>query len=78
MHPDSIAQIWEQVAEWTPDERLEFAARILESLGDGAVKPSSARAQALPRVIGIWKTEAPPDDDAVEQIIQKERLGKYG
>jgi hypothetical protein len=34
--------------------------------------------KALLELIGMWKVENPPDDDAVKRIIEEERMKKYG
>ena len=39
---------------------------------------SEERRQALPSLIGIWKTENPPDDEEVERIVEEYRMKKYG
>ena len=39
---------------------------------------SKERQQALRELIGLWKTEQPPDDEEVERIIEQERMKKYG
>ena len=44
-----------------------------------AKAPASVdRSEALRGLIGIWKTEQPPNDDDVDQIIQQERMAKHG
>jgi hypothetical protein len=39
---------------------------------------SPERREALLRLIGIWKTESPPNDEEVERIIEEYRMKKYG
>ena len=36
------------------------------------------RRAAILSLIGIWKTENPPSDEEVEQIIDEYRMKKYG
>lgn len=36
------------------------------------------RREALQQLIGIWKTDQPPTDEEVEEIIDQERMKKYG
>ena len=39
---------------------------------------SQERKEALLQLIGICKTDHPPSDEEVEQIIEQERMKKYG
>jgi hypothetical protein len=39
---------------------------------------SKERREALLGLIGMWKTENPPDDAEVERIIEEARMRKYG
>src|SRR5271166_643139 len=43
----------------------------------GALPVSKERREALLGLIGLWKTEHPPDDEEVERIIEQERMKKY-
>jgi hypothetical protein len=45
---------------------------------EGSVAVSRERQEAWQQLIGIWKTEQPPDDEQVEQILEQERMRKYG
>ncbi|MBM3993721.1 MAG: hypothetical protein FJ303_06155 [Planctomycetes bacterium] len=45
---------------------------------NGTVAPSQERQKALPELIGIWKTDNPPTDAEVDQIIDEARMKKYG
>lgn len=36
------------------------------------------RQEALRQLIGIWKSEHPPDDEEVERILNQETMKKYG
>ena len=42
------------------------------------VAVSKERQEALRALIGLWKTEHPPNDEEVERIIHEERMKKYG
>jgi len=44
----------------------------------GINPPSKERQQALLALIGICKTDNPPDDEEVERIIEEYRMKKYG
>ncbi len=39
---------------------------------------SEERREALLSLIGLWKTESPPDDDEVKRIIEQARREKHG
>jgi hypothetical protein len=39
---------------------------------------SPERREALLSLIGIWKTDSPPNDEEVERIIEEYRMKKYG
>ena len=73
------ASIWREVSAWPPEQRLALATRLLESVErhrELAAAPKE-RQEALRQLIGIWKTEQPPSDAEVEQILEQERLKKY-
>jgi hypothetical protein len=44
----------------------------------GPYPVSDEQREATLRLIGIWKTENPPSDEEVEQIIDEYRMKKYG
>ena len=44
----------------------------------GPYAVSKEQREAALRLIGIWKTENPPSDEEVEQIIDEYRMKKYG
>ena len=72
--------IWGEVSDWPPEQRRALAVHLLRSLEqDKGIGPvSRERQQALQQLIGIWKTQQPPDDEQAEQILRKERMKKYG
>jgi hypothetical protein len=39
---------------------------------------SKEQKEALLGLIGIWKTDKPPSDEAVQRIVEEERVKKYG
>lgn len=75
-----LTSIWQQVSTWPTEDRRVLAARLLESVAaDEASSPGAVtRRTALQGLIGIWKTTEPPNDEQVDQIIEDERLRKYG
>ncbi|MBW3541836.1 MAG: hypothetical protein KY476_16330 [Planctomycetes bacterium] len=77
---NDLATVWQDVSQWPPSERIALATRILQSLEpriEGEPSPGK-RSEALKRLIGIWKSSQPPDDEAVERIVAEERSRKYG
>jgi hypothetical protein len=77
--PDKMTSIWQEVRQWPPEKRLVLATRILQSLQPGdSFSLTNERKEALRRLIGIWRTDKPPSDEAVEQIVEEERMKKYG
>jgi hypothetical protein len=76
----NLTTIWREVSSWPPEQRLALATRLLQSLqlGEGLKAVSNERQQALQQLIGIWKTEQPPNDEQVERILEQERMKKYG
>ncbi|MBI3823445.1 MAG: hypothetical protein HY289_12315 [Planctomycetes bacterium] len=44
----------------------------------GPYPVSKEQREATLRLIGIWKTDNPPSDEAVEKIIDEYRTKKYG
>lgn len=77
---DDLTNIWREVSAWPPDQRRNLATRLLQSLqqDDKPVTVSKERREALRQLIGIWKIDQPPNDDQVEQILNRERMKKYG
>jgi hypothetical protein len=76
----NLPNIWREISSWPPEEQLALAKRILQSLqqDEGAVTVTQERREALQQLIGIWKTEQPPNDEEVERILEQERMKKYG
>jgi hypothetical protein len=74
----NLTHVWQEVSIWPPEQRLALAQRLLQSLQPEAATLSKERQDALLQLIGIWKTEHPPDDEQIEQILEYERMKKYG
>ncbi|MBW3543044.1 MAG: hypothetical protein KY476_22520 [Planctomycetes bacterium] len=77
---NDLAAVWQDVSQWPPSERMALATRILRSLEQRSepAPPPDERPEALKRLIGIWKSPHPPDDDDVERLVAEERGRKYG
>ena len=74
----NLEDIWREVSVWPPEERLALARRLLQSLQQELVPVTKERQEALQQLIGIWKTDHPPNDEQVEQFLEQERMKKYG
>lgn len=76
---DNPTNIWRELLNWPPEERLALARRLLESLQRNEVllAVSPERRNALQQLIGIWKTQEPPNDEQANRIVEQERMKKY-
>lgn len=75
-----MTSIWRELSSWPPEQRLALANRLLESVqqkGTPATVPEE-RQQALRELVGIWKTDQPPNQEQVKQVLEEERMKKYG
>lgn len=78
---ERMNEVWREVSSWPVKSRVMLATRILQSVEGtiGApVPPSDERREAIEQLIGFAKTDTPPDETVVEQILLEERLKKYG
>lgn len=60
---------------------LESLVRDAMAQVDQEVAMSSvpgARKDALVRLTGVWKTDNPPTDEQVDQMLDQQRMAKYG
>ncbi len=72
---DRFADVWSEVSGWPPEKRRSLAGRILESLE----QPQATEPPATPSdLIGVWKKGQPPSDREVEEILEEEKMRKYG
>ena len=79
--PKRLSEVWREVRTWPVKSRVMLATRILPSAEDTIVEtapPSWERRQALKTMIGLVKTDHPPDDAEVKRILPEERMEKYG
>jgi hypothetical protein len=72
--------IWLEVKAWPSEQRLALAMRILQSLRqeEKPVAVPEEQQEALRQLIGIWQAERPPSEEAVDRILEQERMKKYG
>ncbi len=72
---DDVQQVWQRIRSWPQPLRLSLAAKILQSLEAEQTRPK----KSLGDLVGILETnKPPPTDDDVEQILEEERMRKYG
>jgi hypothetical protein len=57
-------------------QKVSVVTPDVEQTGTYAV--SDEQREATLRLIGIWKTENPPNDEEVKKIIDEYRMEKYG
>jgi len=77
---ERMNEVWREVQTWPVKSRVRLATRILESVEETIGVPAAAsqeRRSAIEELIGFAKTDNPPDDAAVEQILREERTKKY-
>jgi hypothetical protein len=77
---ERMKEVWREVGTWPVKSRVMLATRILQSVEETittAGPPSDDRRRAIEQLIGFARTENPPDDAAVEQILVEERLEKH-
>jgi hypothetical protein len=57
------ADIWNEVSNWPPEQQLAFATRLFAILtaGKRSLAVSKDRREALQQLIGIWRTDTPPE-----------------
>ena len=78
---ERMNEVWREVRSWPIKSQVILATRILESVEEsigGSAPPADDRRAAIEELIGFAKTDNPPGDGAVEQILLEERLKKYG
>ena len=78
---ERMNEVWREVQSWPVKSRVMLATRILESVEETSgtsAPPAEDRRTALEQLIGFAKTNEPPGDEAVEQILLEERRKKYG
>jgi hypothetical protein len=76
---DEIGEILDRIKGFSVTSRIRLARQILETVDEKpAIKPPPRR-RPLSDLVGLLKTDSPPPtDEEVEQIIEDERMRKYG
>ena len=78
--------VFQNISAPFPDGTLVEVMAVDEAAGRAAASTatgppyhvSEEQKEALLGLIGICKTDHPPGDEEVEQIIEEERMKKYG
>jgi hypothetical protein len=72
---DEVMEVWGRVKEWPGWMRQSLASRIVHSLETG--RPPGPK--TLADLVGlIANDQRPPTDEEVDQVLEEERLRKYG
>ncbi len=82
-HPELEEQLKASAAEPTfPLQQIREEIAVISPAVEQQSGPpypvSKEQREAALRLIGIWKTDNPPSDEEVEQIIDEYRMKKYG
>jgi hypothetical protein len=74
---NEIHEVLSRVTSWPVSDRIVLARQILETVG---AEPSTVkRGYSAEAVIALLQMPQPaPDDSACQQILEEERLRKYG
>jgi hypothetical protein len=71
-------RILEEISNWEPQARISLARHILQTLEAPEVS-TPPKQKSLNQIFGLLKTDKPaPTDEECEQIIEEERMRKYG
>lgn len=78
MDAEQIYEILKHVRTWDAKMRIDLARQILETVVPPQ-PPLPAQTMTLEEVQAIMKTDKrPPTDEECEEILEEERLKKYG
>ena len=66
------------VVEVTPVNDEAVPPSVAPHAGAARYPVSDEQREALLQLIGLWKTDQPPNDEEVERILEDERMRKYG
>lgn len=78
MDSKEMFEVLQRVKTWQPDMRIDLVRRILETLVPRQI-PSPPRTMSPEEVFGILKMDGPPPtDEECREIIEEERMKKYG
>jgi len=74
---DELQKVIARVAEWPAHDRITLARKILETVEDIATPAQKGlRGEEVIKLLQI--PQPAPDDDECVQIIEEQRLRKYG
>ena len=77
---NGVVELRNKDASGLPDGTLVAVTPVSEGAADAAAasRVSNEQKEALLRLIGVWKTNQPPSDEEVKEIVEQERIKKYG
>jgi hypothetical protein len=72
---DKLGRVWHEVRTWSTQARLALVLRLVQSLEQ---EQASLPQQSPTDLIGVWKTDQPLSDQDVAQLLQAEKMKKFG
>ncbi len=72
---EKLGSVWHEVRTWPAQARLALVMRIVQSLEQEQASPPP---QSPADLIGVWKTDQPLSDQDIEQLLEAEKMKKYG
>lgn len=78
MNTKEMFEVLDRVKTWMPEMQLVLAQKILEMINSQNIL-QPPRSMSADQVFGILETDKPaPTDEECKQIINEERMKKYG
>ncbi len=78
MNSKKMFEVLNRVRTWEPEMRIDLARRILETVVPEQILPPP-QTMTLEEIQAIMKTDKrPPTDEECKNILEEERLKKYG
>ena len=78
MNSKEMFEVLNRVRTWEPEVRIDLARRILETVVPEQILPPP-QTMTLEEIQAIMKTDKrPPTDEECKNILEEERLKKYG
>ena len=72
---DKLGSVWREVRTWSTQARLALVLRIVQSLEQ---EQATLAPQSPTDLIGVWKRDQPLSDQDIAQLLEAEKLKKYG
>ena len=78
MNSKEMFEVLNRVRTWEPEMRIDLTRRILETVVPEQILPPP-QTMTLEEIQAIMKTDKhPPTDEECKNILEEERLKKYG